>query len=424
MEERTLIQLTQCRGFIDKIEAKFDWERFCKLSTFNQVDLFILHQLQTYFPQFVSSFANAEKQTLLQQNMERGTLRREWMLRVVAEAEKQNIELILLKGALFGETLYPTPVYKKMNDIDVLIRPQFVKRFVRLLQHIGFISLSPSQSNKISLTSQHHMIPLVSPDGACLLSPHWRLCSPYSPWKPDENRLWIRKKSISLFNGTTCFQLCDEDNLLHLCLHLPFYKTGLRELADVYNLCRFSKQPLNWKIILARAQRWRIQDPCYRVLTLTESIYGNVCPRWVLQELEKSASYFTQIDTQARISQPLLEIRSVHIAKIERAFAVFKLATTKKEKIKYLAAQWQHTLYADKEERNRLIPFTWLPDLFKQAILPGLLWRAMARDHGQLPLLQLTWNNLKEGFHFLLKENDSLQNPCTARFQKLVSQLE
>lgn len=421
MEEALLIQLTRCDRDIGSIETRLNWDRFSYLSKFNQVDLLILDQLRRHAPAWVASFAPKEHQQNLDRQIEKGILRRKWMLQIAAACEADKIELILLKGALFGETLYPTPIYKKMNDVDVLVRPRWVKRLCSVLQDMGFVSLYPPP---VATSSSHHLPPFLSPDGTCLISPHWGLCAPRSPWKPEGKELWQRKKSLILSNGATCFQLCAEDNLLHLCLHLPFYKTGLRELADVYNLWAKNRETFDWQAFLTRAALWRIQDPCYRVLALTEGIYGQICPPSILQELERNASPLTRLDTRARSSCSLLTTRSVHIAKVERAFAQFKLTSNKWDKLHFLALQWQHTLHANLAERERLVPFSWLPDPLKRAAVPALLWRAMARDHGHLSLLQLTWDNLKEGGASLLHREPTSTNPQQDRFRQLVSQLE
>ncbi len=399
---------------------KLDWDRFSYLSRFNQVDLLVLDQLRRHAPAQIANFASKDKLQSLDQQIEKGILRRKWMLQIAAACEANNIELILLKGALFGETLYPTAIYKKMNDVDVLVRPRGGKRFCTILQDLGFASLCPPAETSAS----HHLPPFLSPDGTCLVSPHWGLCASTSPWKPERKELWQRKKSLTLSNGATCFQLSAEDNLLHLCLHLPFYKTGLRELADVYNLWAKNREAFDWQAFLTRAALWRVQDPCYRVLAFTEGLYGSFSPPFVLQELARHASPLTRLDTRTRLSHSLLTTRSVHIAKVERAFAQFKLTSNKWDKLHFLALQWQHTLHANLAERERLVPFSWLPDPLKRAAVPVLLWRAMARDHGHLSLLQLTWDNLKEGGACLLQTESTSRNPQQDRFRQLVSQLE
>lgn len=420
MEETLLIQLTRCDADIGTVTSNLDWDRFSYLSRFNQVDLLVLHQLRRYAPDLVFNFASKEHQHDLDRQTEKGILRRKWMIQVAKACEADNIELILLKGALFGETLYPSPTYKKMNDVDVLVRPRWVKRFCAVLEDMGFVSFCPPAAT----ASSHHLPPFLSPDGTCLISPHWGLCAPTAPWRPEGKELWQRKKSLTLSNRITCFQLSAEDNLLHLCLHLPFYKTGLRELADVYNLWAKNREAFDWQVFLTRAVLWRVQDPCYRVLALTEGIYGNFIPSFVGQKLESDASPLTRLDTRARLSCSLLTSRSVHIAKVERAFAQFKLTSNKWDKLHFLALQWQHTLHANLAERERLVPFSWLPDPLKRAAVPALLWRAMARDHGHLSLLQLTWDNLKEGGACLLHAKSPSTDPQQARFHQLVSQLE
>ena len=48
--------------------------------------------------------------------------RLEWGRRLFERFTARGIRVVLLKGVLFAETIYRNPHYKKMNDIDVLVR--------------------------------------------------------------------------------------------------------------------------------------------------------------------------------------------------------------------------------------------------------------------------------------------------------------
>lgn len=41
---------------------------------------------------------------------------------ILNEMSKQNIDIIVLKGILFSNCIYEFPIYKKINDIDILVK--------------------------------------------------------------------------------------------------------------------------------------------------------------------------------------------------------------------------------------------------------------------------------------------------------------
>jgi hypothetical protein len=119
-----------------------------------------------------------------------------------------------------------------MNDVDVLIRRRDARLAIDVLGKAGFASVGALFGRDELSDDSHHTPPYVSEDLSCVVGLHWGLASPRSPWKPDTAGIWKRKAPAQVA-GAPAFRMSWEDNLLHLCIHLPFFKTGLRELADV-----------------------------------------------------------------------------------------------------------------------------------------------------------------------------------------------
>ena len=49
----------------------------------------------------------------------------------------RRIPVVILKGVLFAETIYRDPYYKKMNDVDILIRSRISTRFTTSTRRCG-----------------------------------------------------------------------------------------------------------------------------------------------------------------------------------------------------------------------------------------------------------------------------------------------
>ena len=55
-------------------------------------------------------------------------------------AEK-NIPVVILKGILFAETIYENPYYKKMNDVDILIRREDLEKVYDVYEELDYFSM-------------------------------------------------------------------------------------------------------------------------------------------------------------------------------------------------------------------------------------------------------------------------------------------
>jgi hypothetical protein len=180
-----------------------------------------------------------------------------------------------------------------------------------------------------------------------------------------------------------------EENLLHLCIHLPFFKIGLRELADVSNLCRVAEPEIDWHRFAELVKRWHAEDAAYRVLSLARAVLPFPLPEFLLRQWEARATSLSIDDTRSRIATPglLLKSRSTHIAKIEKAFAFFRLTGNYREKCGSWLAMWKLTLFPSREELPRLLAKSRVQAARK-------IWSAMARELGQGPLVLVTLLNV------------------------------
>jgi len=183
---------------------------------------------------------------------------------------------------------------------------------------------------------------------------------------------------------------------VHLCIHVPFFRTGLRELADVYNVALLGT--LDWDHVADLARRWRAEDPAYRVLSLAHALMPLGFPESfgvALNSWKKSCSRMTLTDTAKRLENPssILESRSTQAARIEKAYAIFTLSENYSERLKALAGMYYFWLWPKEEELRKIVPGARSPSMARLRA-PARIWNAMARDHGQLPLAAMTLFNL------------------------------
>jgi hypothetical protein len=332
---------------------------------------------------------------------EAGRKRATWNAQILTQAAQAGIEVIVLKGGLLGSVVYGDPAYKKMNDIDVLVRFENAPAFAEILRKNSFTSVGKLLSQKEFSDKSHHSPPFVSPDLACMVGLHWGLTSPHSVWKPDLESVWSKRKEAEVC-GARAFQMCWEHQVLHACTHLPFFKIGVRELADVYNTILFAQKrgEFDWHFFVSETRRWQAFDAVYRVQTLARELILFEMPESLLGEFRTDASSFTVHDTKKRIAlgPAFVATRSVHVAQIEKAFTVFSLSKNYRERVKAWAKTWSLTFYPPAQEVPRLLGKVG-PQGFFQRVLDRFRvldrsWKAMARDYGTAALSLITVINI------------------------------
>lgn len=344
---------------------------------------------------------------------EKNLRRAEWTRRFLERATSEKLDVILLKGSLFAEILYRDIGYKKMNDLDILVRREDGARIQAILKEVGFNNVGELFGQSLD-SSSHHTPPFISPDLACVVGLHFGLCSKGSGYHPDLEGIWNRSQPLLLEHtvpGCLARRMTSEDNLLHLCIHLPFLKTGLRELADVVNLLDAG---VRWPEFIERAELWGAEAAAHRVLSLCEALWPGLLPEVMILRLDAWRARCDRTalsDTDRLCSQPLsiLTSRSTQPAKVEKAFAFFKLSPKLSEQAEAYVAMWV-LLFAPKpkdlarvlgdpslEQEVARIPLLTRLRLHLRAA--RRVWYAMCRDHGRLMMLA----SLPVNFLFLMR---------------------
>jgi hypothetical protein len=373
VEERVLIQLTYTDG---RVDGSPDWNVVCELARHNAVEPLVAHNLKR-----LGLPVPAE----LQAKAEEVRLANDARLRVAKElfAKFGKIPVVILKGVLFAETIYRNPYYKKMNDVDILVRREDLDAIYAIYDEMRFFSAAElTGSKKKQEKWSHHAPPFFSRDLKCMIGTHWGLITPLSPYRLDYDAIWSRVRDID-FYGHPAKSMAPEDNLHHLCVHLPYYKCGLRELADLYNLIR--TQPVDWDLFLREVEKARTENLVYHALGLAQRVSPTTEAGEVLRRIEPRVASYYRRDTAAKTASlsRLLRARSVHLSRIEKAFADLRATRKPGEKWEAFARMWKHMLFVPAEDVARMNSLDHAT-VWARLRTPGRIRRVFYRDVGRL----------------------------------------
>ena len=335
LEEEYLLYLCRLREDALAPTASFDWDLFWQRVVKNAVEVQVCSRLD---PNLVPH----EIYTSVLNTLRWSQKRVERFSQVLDRLCDAGIDVCLLKGAALGPSIYNDLHYKRMNDVDVLFHRTDGDRLFDILRDLGFRTIDAGAPK----AGSHHSLPWFCPTTRTVLGIHWNLVS-QKKHPISEDALWQNMQPC-FYNDRSTYVLCPEMALLHQCIHLPFLKTGLRELADVCHLVQ--RSTVNWERFYALAADWRAEAKVYRVLSLAHSLSplreGALFP----DAMERRVGRRVQCETSSRIAI-LLNSRTTQVTEIERFFMLYTLTKNGAEKRWAFAQIWRSVL----ESRGRLL---------------------------------------------------------------------
>lgn len=260
-----------------------------------------------------------------------------------------GIDCVVLKGMLFGLEIYGDPGYKRMNDLDILIRLDDAPAAMQIYRELGMFSAAALLGSEPSIKPKrsHHLPSFVSADGALVVGTHWGLITPLAPYTIDYPAIWSRVRHID-FYGCPASAMSDEDNLHHLCIHLPYYKTGVRELADIWNLQRHAESGLDYGLIADEMDKARSHNLVFHALSLAHRLVPDRTSDVLVERARVRADrwYRDDVARKTRNVGTLLRSRSIHTSRIEKAYTEFNATDSPREKLSAFVTLWSGLLAA------------------------------------------------------------------------------
>jgi hypothetical protein len=195
-----------------------------------------------------------------------------------------GVETITLKGMALAHTVYPEPGCRPMADVDLLVRPADRAAALDTLRALGYRTPGDAADRHAAFRSFAELVR----DGT-RIDLHWHLAH-YLRFDGvvvvDHDGLWRRARPLLTPAGTS-LELCPEDLLLHLTVHLTLGSDFARVLwyADIDAVTRYFAARLDWERLIAEARHWRIRALAGWAFGVVRRSFGTPVPPDVLQRL-------------------------------------------------------------------------------------------------------------------------------------------
>ncbi|WP_067834145.1 nucleotidyltransferase domain-containing protein [Nocardia lijiangensis] len=309
-------------------------------------------------------------------------------LELLRRFDERGVRCVVLKGMLFSTEIYHDPRYKRMNDLDILIELDQVETAIEIYRDLGLFATSEllGKAPKVRAERSHHLPSFVSRDGALVVGTHWGLITPLTPYTIDYAAIWDRVRRID-FYGVPAWAMAHEDNLHHLGVHLPYYKTGVRELGDIWNLARHATD-LDYDLLAGEIATAGTENLMYHALSLAHRLVPNPAFAALVDRVQPKINRFTRYDTARKTADvhALLRSRSTHTSRIEKAYTEFNMTALAHEKRVTFGRLWSDLLLVPAAEAARMSSLqkpTALSALGARVAAPYRLTRVFQRDLGR-----------------------------------------
>ncbi|MBI3039610.1 nucleotidyltransferase family protein [bacterium] len=325
----------------------FRWDEFVRKIKHNDIGPLIHHtlmknELLDLLPPEIQHYLSEQREKILEINSGRLKV----AIDIFSKFELSEVKVIVLKGVLFGETIYKDPGYKKMNDLDILVRSKDIEKVRKIYGEVGLVPLALLEGDDQDFDEKksYHLPAFISRDLKFVVGTHWGLTSPKLGFNFDYEEIWKRAVSITI-SGQRALALSPEDNLHHLCVHFHYYKTGLKEFADLANLLRETSK-FSWQTFGDQIEKAQSYSAVFRPLSILESIYNIGIPKDLLRICRDKTDSFTIRDTERLGSRKdlILLSRSTYSSQIEKAYLAFSFESTFRKKLPWFFLFWKRLL--------------------------------------------------------------------------------
>jgi hypothetical protein len=201
--------------------------------------------------------------------------------------EAADTAFFVHKGGAIAPLLYERPEDRPMVDVDLVIRPRDWERACAVLIGAGY--RFPEGSGAQFWRENYYNVPIRSPqDPPSHFDLHWSLAQE-GRYVVDVEDLFSRLAPC-LPDGSGLRRLANEDLLLSLFLHLAYhyFEARLLWLYDMKLLLQ--KLPLDWDLLLARADAWGLRTVTALNLIYLEKVFPGTVPEAVSRRTQPGAA--------------------------------------------------------------------------------------------------------------------------------------
>lgn len=207
--------------------------------------------------------------------------------RIVQALYSAGVTMIVLKGPVLAETVYPDPLLRPFSDLDLFCHEEDWATIYHTLVNLEFTALVdlPNPPAKPWCRKAYYHNQYFNQKTNVVVEIHfdlWQLG--FHP--RTEDLIWKRATTVTIA-GLEVKSLSVEDQILHLCVHLQHHSyRKLIWFVDLALLLRRHKGQLDWDYLVQAARAEELTLPVYYSLHYLERFLGVCAPAAAMASLK------------------------------------------------------------------------------------------------------------------------------------------
>jgi hypothetical protein len=155
--------------------------------------------------------------------------------------KSEDIQVILLKGAVLAAAYYPDPSSRPLADLDVLIRKQDLRRAVEILGELGYRFYSRSAEDEVFLRGERKEN-IWAADNVHPVEVHYTLCEEYAGIGYNlAQEMWANSRLEPFWRDNEALLPRPAALLHHVCAHATsdwlIQRGRLMQIDDIRKIC-------------------------------------------------------------------------------------------------------------------------------------------------------------------------------------------
>jgi hypothetical protein len=291
---------------------KIDWEIFLQIALNHRVAPLVFYHLQalsllTEIPPNIAKVLHNSYLHTLKRNIDYYS---ELTNILRALKREEPIDVILLKGPAFAETVYGNIGARGFNDIDLLLRNEDIERAQTILSASGY-SLNTGFRPERYYHEYHFHLPYSrkTKEAVFNIELHWNLYAPRWPIRINMEGFWLEAIPLTI-NDTHLKSLSWNHNLLYLSWHNAI--SSFRELLGLCDMARIIyrfETEVSYDFILDEAVRTNLKIPVYYSFYLIQKLFGIPADIDIkrIEPQKKETRFLNSLFTKEHILQQYVE---------------------------------------------------------------------------------------------------------------------
>jgi len=209
-------------------------------------------------------------------------------LKIVDALQKENIDILPIKGLALLFDVYKPDQAREMRDLDIICKKQDVNRAESILYNLGYQKELMGYSDSYWRNKSCHLIfskQSIDPGLIFTVELHWSLgVTGYDRDVP--RNLWDNIRDLNI-NGRVLKVLSAEDTFLGLCIHYRRFgrRFSLKNLCDIALLLEKYNYNFNWDYVISEIQKGQLNSLVFFILKQIELTMGTAKINGIINKL-------------------------------------------------------------------------------------------------------------------------------------------